>query len=303
MKRIVFMGTPDYAKAILERLIDEDSVDVVGVFTQPDKPVGRKQVITPSSVKVVAQAHEIALFQPKSLKQDSFKETIKALKPDFIIVAAFGQILPQEILDIAVCVNLHASMLPRYRGASPIQEALLHGDTTTGVTAMLMDAKMDTGAIIDTKRIDIAHEDVASTLFDKLTKAACDLTIDVIEHFDKHNVVAQDERHATYCKKISKHDGLVDFNDAQLLFNKYRAYTPWPGVFLESGLKLKSIQLLDTTKSHQAGKILHINKESIDVGCTQGVVRILAVQPVSKKEMAVVDYINGKRLGCDDTLS
>jgi len=298
--RVVFMGTPDYAKTILEALFRDDAIEVVAVFTQPDKPVGRHKTITPSSVKVVAQQYNVPIFQPTSLRREDFSETIRNLHPDYIVVAAFGQLLPQAILDIAPCINLHASILPAYRGASPIQEALLHGDNRTGVTAMLMDAGMDTGAILAIEEVAITPETMAQTLFVELAEVAAQLTLNVLHSYSRYTPHAQHSSKASYCTKITKEQGAVTFDNAQDLFNKYRAFTPWPGLFLESGLKLLSLGLIEVGTHHSEGEIVAIAPEYIDVGCTLGLIRLFEVQPPSKKAMKASDYIRGKRLGVGD---
>lgn len=297
------MGTPDYAKSILERLVQTDGMNVVAVYTQPDKPVGRKKVMTPPEVKTLAQKNAVDVYQPNRLRDEGTVKELLKIKCDYIIVAAYGQILPREILDHAPCINLHASILPQYRGASPIQQTLLNGDKQTGVTAMFMEEGLDTGDIIKIDTIDVADDEMLETLFDRLTEVAADLTIDVLQNFDTFTSVAQDDALSTHCKKITKADGEVAFNNAQTLYNKYRAFTPWPGVYLQSGLKLKKITLEEKSSQNISGTILKIDSDSIVVGCTTGSIRIFSVQPVSKKEMQVMAFINGKRLSVSDTLS
>jgi len=300
---VIFMGTPDYAEKILERLIQTNGVNVVAVYTQPDKPVGRKKVLTPPPVKTLALENNIAIYQPTLLRDDETVSELLKIRCDYIVVAAYGQILPREILDHAPCINLHASILPEYRGASPIQQTLLNGDKETGVTAMMMEEGLDTGDIIKIEKIDVGDDEMVEGLFDKLTLTACDLTIDVLENFNNFTPIKQDDTVATHCKKITKADGEVTFDDGVILYNKYRAFTPWPGIFLESGLKLKNIKLEDKTSSNEAGKILSTDKESIVVGCKRGSIRIYSVQAPSKKEVGILSYINGKRLSVSDTLS
>jgi methionyl-tRNA formyltransferase len=300
---VIFMGTPDYADHILHKLIDDSEINVKAVYTQPDKPVGRKKVLTPPPVKTTALEHDIVVYQPQRLREESVVDELLQIECDYIIVAAYGQILPRAILDHAPCINLHASILPQYRGASPIQQTLLNGDKETGVTAMLMEEGLDTGDIIKIEKISVSDDMMLEELFEKLTRVAADLTIDVVKHFAKYEPLPQDEAHATHCKKITKADGLVSFDDAQTLFNKYRAFTPWPGIYLESKLKLKKIALNERESSNTSGEILAIDKESIIVGCEQGSIRIFRVQPESKKEMDVLAYINGKRLSVADNLS
>jgi methionyl-tRNA formyltransferase len=300
---IIFMGTPDYAEQILKSILDTQGMNVVAVYTQPDKPVGRKKVMTPPVVKTLAQEYNIDVYQPNRLRDADTVEELLKLECDFIVVAAYGQILPLKILQHAPCINLHASILPMYRGASPIQQTLLNGDKKTGVTAMLMDVGLDTGDILKIDTIDVSDDEMLETLFDKLTKTASKLTIDVLENFNSYTPLKQDEAKATHCAKITKHDGEVSFSDATKLYNKYRAFTPWPGIFLQSGLKLKNIKLEDKDSVNENGKILLVEKDSIVVGCEQGSIRVYKVQPASKKEMDVISYINGKRLSCEDTLS
>ncbi|BCD67773.1 methionyl-tRNA formyltransferase [Nitratiruptor sp. YY09-18] len=300
--RIVFMGTPDYATKILEGLLD--SFEVVALVTQPDKPVGRKQILTPPHTKkfVLDRGLSLKIMQPPTLKDEKIIEELRSLSPDFIVVAAYGMLLPREVLEIAPCINLHASLLPKYRGASPIQSALLHGDTTTGVTAMLMDEGLDTGAILGYSVCDITIEDTAITLFEKLSLLAKELTPVILRNFSSILPIAQEDVDASYCKKIKKSDGLVKFVNALEVYNRYRAFIVWPGVYLESGLKLKEIHLVETTQKHNAGEILEIEDEAVIVGCLQGSLKIERVQPPSKKEMSAIDYIRGKRLKVGDYL-
>ncbi len=301
--RIIFMGTPDYAEAILKKLISNDSMDVVAVYTQPDKPVGRKKIMTPPSVKTLALENNIAVYQPDRLRDSKTIEELLKIESDYIVVAAYGQILPREVLDHAPCINLHASILPEYRGASPIQQTLLNGDSKTGVTAMLMEEGLDTGDIIKIKTIEVKSDEMVESLFHRLTDVASELTIDVLENFNSYTPVKQDDTLSSHCKKITKQDGEVEFLDANELYNKYRAYTPWPGIYLNSGLKLKNIKVEETKSKNSAGEILKIDDESVIIGCKNGSIKLFKVQPASKKEMDAVSYINGKRLSVADTLS
>ncbi|MDQ1267458.1 MAG: methionyl-tRNA formyltransferase [Campylobacterota bacterium] len=301
--KIIFMGTPDYAGRILEKIINNKNMEVVAVYTQPDKPVGRKKVLTPPIVKTIALQNNIRVYQPNRLRETDVVAELKKIECDYIVVAAYGQILPKEILNHAPCINLHASILPQYRGASPIQQALLNGDTKTGVTAMLMDEGLDTGDIIKIQEIDVNDNEMAESLFERLTDVACELTIDVLESFNSYNPVKQDDSASSHCTKITKHDGEVAFEDAQSLFNRYRAFSTWPGIYLSSGLKLKKIELVEKESQNESGKILHIEKDFITVGCKKGSIKVYRVQPESKNEMDVLSYINGKRLAIADNLS
>ena len=301
--KIIFMGTPDYAGRILEKIITTAGIEVVAVYTQPDKPVGRKKILTPPIVKTIALQNGISVYQPNRLRDEDIIKEVISIECDYIVVAAYGQILPKEILNHAPCINLHASILPHYRGASPIQQTLLNGDTTTGVTAMLMDEGLDTGDIIKIATIDVGADEMAESLFERLADVASDLTVDVLQNFATFTPQKQNEALASHCKKITKQDGEIAFENAEEIFNKYRAFTPWPGIYLASGLKLKEIKLFENKSQNESGKILQIEKNAIIVGCKQGTLQVSRVQPESKNEMDVLSYINGKRLNLADTLS
>ena len=301
MKNIVFMGTPEYAAKIL-RALAEAKFEIAAVFTQPDKPVGRKQILTPSEVKVYAQQHlpTVPIFQPASLKDDAVAVQIKDLKPDFIVVAAYGKILPQSVLDIAPCINLHASILPKYRGASPIQSAILAGEKQTGVTAMLMDAGLDTGDMLDFIYTPCESK-MSSELFSELGELGGELIVKVLKNFENLKPQKQDDEQATHCKKISKSDGLFSFDEeAGQIYNKFRALTPWPGIYLASGLKVLSLELSE--KSGKSGEILSVEKDHVVVACKGGAVKIYELQEPSKKPTNAKAYINGKRLSVGDEL-
>ncbi|QKF82714.1 methionyl-tRNA formyltransferase [Halarcobacter ebronensis] len=304
-KKVLFMGTPDYATEIFKELLNS-KYDVVGLFTQPDKPVGRKQLITPPHIKqyCLDENIDIPIFQPEKLRGNSEAfEQIESLNPDFIVVAAYGQILPKLILDIAPCINLHASLLPKYRGASPIQESLLNDDEYTGVTAMLMEEGLDSGDILALQYLKITPTMEVKEAFDALSLIAAKLTITTLDNFEKIEPKKQNEAEVSFCKKIKKEDGLVDFSNAKKLFLKYKAYSFWPGIFLEFELKIKDIKLLDNTSSNKKGEILALEENHIVVGCKKGKISIGIIQAPSKKAVNAVDYIRGKRLNLGDILS
>lgn len=304
-KKILFMGTPDYATTIFKELI-ASRYDVVGLFTQPDKPVGRKQVLTPPHIKqfCIDENIKLPIYQPLKLRgNEEAKKQIEELKPDFIIVAAYGQILPKEILDIAPCINLHASLLPKYRGASPIQESLLNDDFYTGVTSMLMEEGLDSGDILGLQYLKITSSMEVSEAFEKLSKIAAKLTITTLDNYEKIKPLKQNESEVSFCKKIKKDDGLVNFSNAKNLYLKYKAYSYWPGIFLESELKLKDINLVEADSVNEEGKILDISKDFIVIGCKQGSLEIKTLQAPSKKAISSVDYIRGQRLEVGDLLS
>ncbi len=303
-QKIIFMGTPDYATIIFEKLLEND-YEIVALFTQPDKPVGRKQELSPPHIKKFCLENGLSLpiYQPNSLKEIASIETIKSLEADIIIVAAYGQILPKEVLDIAPCINLHASLLPKYRGASPIQQSLLNDDKFTGVTAMNMDVGLDSGDILGFKYIKIEKNTVVSELFEQLSLAAAELTLETLEKLEDIKPKKQNISLVSHCKKVTKKDGLVDFDDARKFYNKYRAYKSWPDIYLDNGLKIKNCELFEKNSTNKNGEILKIEKSFIIVGCEKGSIKIIDVQPQSKKQMNVVDYIRGARLEVGDSIS
>lgn len=304
-KKVLFMGTPDYATTIFEALINSD-YEVVGLFTQPDKPVGRKQVLTPPHIKkyCLDNSIELPIYQPEKLRNnEEAVEQIKALVPDFIIVAAYGQILPRTILDIAPCINLHASLLPKYRGASPIQESLLNDDAFTGVSSMLMEEGLDTGDILGLKYLKITPTMEVAEAFYTLSQLAASLTIKTLDRYDNIAPKKQNDSLSSLCKKIKKEHGEVNFTHAKKLYQTYKAYSYWPGVFLNTGLKLKDITLVDETSLNSRGELIEINDDFIIVGCEQGALKIKTLQAPSKKAVNAADYIRGKRLNLGDTLN
>ncbi len=304
MIKIVFMGTPDYATCILQKILKAEFM-VPLLITQPDKPIGRKQILTPPHIKnwVKKNDLDIDILQPKTLREDGIAKKISSYKPDFIIVAAYGQILPKEILEICPCINLHASILPKFRGASPIQSSILQNDEFTGVTAMLMQEGMDDGDILALSYIK-AREKKVDQLFIELSQIAAKLTLNVIKNFSHLQPIKQNSANASYCVKIKKTNGLVSFNEnASEIYQKFLAYTPWPGIFLENGLKLKNIELLETISlNHESGLIKNIKDDSIVVTCKKGSILIYSVQAASKKEMSCLDYFRGKRLSVGSKL-
>ena len=300
--KIVYMGTPHYAKEILDTLIKSEDMEVSLVLTQPDRPVGRKKVLTAPPVKSLALEHHIEVLQPNRLNDEGIFEAIEADKPDFIIVAAFGQILPKNILDIAPCINLHASLLPQYRGASPVQQSLLNGDAKSGVTSMMMEEGLDTGDMLEMIEFEIPAKMRLHALMQQLTEYASLLTLSTIRNFEDIKPVKQDESQATLCKKIKKADGEVDFEDASLVYNKYRAFEGWPGIFSANGTKIDTVTLVDTTSKNKCFEILSFEDDAVFVGCSKGALRIGTLQPASKKGMSAKAYCMGRGLKVGDSI-
>jgi len=290
------MGTPHYAKEILQTLIDDEEIEIPLVLSQPDRKAGRKGELKAPEVKVLAEEHELKILQPEKLSDEGIYEAIVEAKPDYIVVAAFGQLLPKSILDIAPCINLHASLLPQYRGASPVQQSLLNGDEFTGITAMLMEEGLDSGPILGYRYFKIPQTMLLPELMNRLSEDACALTTDIIHRFESIAPMEQNRAMATHCKKIKKVDGLVDFTSASAFYDKYRAFEGWPGIFVENGMKIKDVSLVEIESEHEEGVILEIKEESIVVGCTNGSLEIGTLQPASKKAVNAKAYCVGRGL-------
>ncbi|MBZ7931367.1 methionyl-tRNA formyltransferase [Campylobacter sp. RM12910] len=304
MKKIIFMGTPAYATCILKALLENKNFNIIALFTQPDKAVGRKQILTPSHTKAFLNNHSpnIPIFTPKSLKDEVIIKQIRDLKPDFIVVAAYGKILPKAILDIAPCVNLHASLLPKYRGASPIQSAILNGDEKSGICTMLMEEGLDTGPILESLECNIKNKN-SSEVFEILANLAAKLIISTLLNFKNLIPKKQDENLATQCTKIKKEDGMIVLYNAKEIYQKYLAFNPWPNIFLNNGLKFLELELVDENKQfNQEGEILELEKESFLLSCKQGILRIKKLQESGKKVLDGRTYLNGKRLKVGDCL-
>lgn len=300
MKNIVFMGTPSYASKILEKIY-KAKFNILAIYTQPDKPVGRSQALTPPDVKKLAIDLGLSdiVYQPKSLKDSGVKEHIKSLNPDIIIVAAYGQILPRDILDIAPCVNLHASILPAYRGASPIQSAILDKNNLSGITAMAMNEGLDSGDILAFSILDITGMN-SYELFDKLSIMAANLTIKVLNEYKNINPIKQFDALSSKCKKIKKDDGLVDFSvdSTSQIWAKFLAYYGWPGIFTKNGIKILDMEVANLNGG--IGEILSINDNGFVVGVNNGSILIKTLQAAGKKPVDAKSYLNGKRLGVGD---
>jgi methionyl-tRNA formyltransferase len=277
-------------------------MEVSLVLTQPDRPVGRKKVLTAPPVKALALEYNIEVLQPNRLSDEGIEDTIKAVKPDFIVVAAFGQILPKSILDIAPCINLHASLLPQYRGASPVQQSLLNGDEKTGVTSMLMEEGLDTGPMLEKIEFIIPDEMRLYALMQQLTDDACELTLSTLRNYKNITAQEQDESQATLCKKIKKSDGEVNFDNARVIYNKYRAFEGWPSIFAANGTKFDGLSLVDTNSNNKALEILSFIDDSVVVGCLEGALQIATLQPASKKAMTAKAYCVGRGLKVGDLI-
>ena len=299
--RIVFMGTPDYAAVTLQKLIDE-KYDLLAVFAQPDKPVGRKQILTPPETKVIAQKYNIPVFQPKTLRDGEAYSILKELDPDVIVVVAYGKILPKEILDLSKygCINGHASLLPKLRGSAPIQWAIVNGEKQTGVTTMQMDEGMDTGDILETTVVDIGEQETAEELFDRLSVLSADLMISTLKKAQAGtlNPIKQNEAEATYAPIIKKEMAHIDFTKtADEICNMVRGFYSWPCAFcFINGKRIKVIKAVSANlRANECGRVIE-SDDRLVVSCSGGSVELLLVQPEGAKAMEAKTMLNGHKI-------
>ncbi|WP_447985392.1 methionyl-tRNA formyltransferase [Nitrospira sp. Nam74] len=301
--RIVFMGTPQFAVPSLEALLhSEDSV--VGVVTQPDKPKGRGQTMAISPIKQLAEKAGVPILQPLKMKDPAFLDALRAWQPDLIAVTAFGRILPPVILDLPPkgCVNVHGSLLPKYRGAGPIQWALINGEAETGITTMLMDAGMDTGAMLLQERVPIDAEDTAGSLSEKLGKVGGPLLVETIRRLKAGTLTPrpQDNSQATMAPLLEKEMGQIDWTSAAIhIANRVRGLSPWPGAFTHAGQErwtIWKVRALGDPTTAEPGTVVGVTKEAIQVATGLGLLAILELQPANSRRMAVQHYLAGHRL-------
>ncbi len=304
--RIVYMGTPDFAVPALEKLAQSPDYTVAAVFTQPDKPKGRKMVMTPPDVKVCAEKLGIPVFQPSSMRSEEAYNSLKELNPDVIVVAAYGQILPQAVLDLPKfgCVNIHGSLLPKYRGAAPIQQSVLDGEKVTGVTTMLMDVGLDTGDILLKAETEIGENETAGELFDRLAVLGGELIVQTLDKLKKGEITPQkqDESLATHTSKITKDLCPIDFNKtAYEVHNKVRGLNPWPVAVTEiAGKTVKVYSSRVSDMSGAAGTILSL--KPFVVACGDKSVELIEIQPQGKKRMTAQAFLAGHKLNIGDKL-
>lgn len=295
-KRVVFMGTPDFSVPVLEKLIE--NTNVVLVVTKKDAYVGRKKVLTESPVAICAHEHNIEVYKPNKLKEDY--EYILNKKPDIIITCAYGSIVPKVVLDYPSygCINVHASLLPKYRGASPIVASILNGEKETGITIMYMDEGIDTGNIIMSRSIKIEDNDNSLSLSNKLSLLGANLLIDTLpkifegENFD----IPQDNEEATYVGMLKREDEHIDFNNSvENIKNQVRAFSPEPYAFIniaDTEYKISEVEIKKCDVS-KIGIIVEVNKDSFGITAKDGIVYIKRIKPSGKKEMSVKDFFNG----------
>lgn len=293
--KVIFMGTPEFSVPVLEWLIE--NTNVVLVVTQPDKEIGRDKKVSFSPVKKCALNHNVEVFQPVKIKKDF--EIISEINPDIIITCAYGQIISQDILDIPKygCINIHGSLLPEYRGASPIQSALLDGKTETGITLMYMDAGMDTGDMIAKKNCEITPEDNMGSLHDKLSLLGRNLLAESFESIINGtcNRVSQDDSKASYTHMITREDESLDFSlEGNVIVNKIRAFSPWPlANFKINGEEYKVIKASFEKKNVSETHKIEFGKKEMNISCKNGIIKLERIKPFGKKEMDIAAYVNG----------
>ncbi len=299
--KIVYMGTPDYAVPTLESLIN-DGHSIEAVFCQPDKPVGRKKIMTPPAVKVFALSKGLTVYQPETLKSDEVYELLKEISPDAIVVVAYGKILPERILKLPPlgCINGHGSILPSYRGAAPIQWAVINGESETGVTAMFMDKGIDTGDILKISKTKIGEYETAEELFGRLSVLTAELLTEVLKDVEqgKINPIKQNEEQATYAPIINKEMALIDFSKSAIeIFNAVKGFNSWPVAYcMYEGKRLKVFScVVNGTSDLPCGTV--VNAEKLSVVCGDGkCIELKEIQLEGSKRMSAEEFLMGKKI-------
>ena len=299
--RVVFMGTPDIAATCFKRIIAH-GFEIVGCYTQPDRPKGRGMKMVFSAVKEVAISHNLPVFQPENFREEETVEQLRALQPDVLAVVAYGRILPQRVLDIPKlgCINIHASLLPQYRGSAPYQWAVLDGLAETGVSAQYMAAKMDAGDVIGVAKTPIGENETAGQLLDRLAVLGADLLRDTLRQVESGTAVAtkQDEAAVTYAPMLDKSMCPIDFTkSARQIHNQVRGLHPWPVATMElKGQRFKVHETRVLDRSGKPGEILELNKQGLVIACGDGAIEIRQLQAEGGKRMAAPDYFRGHPL-------
>lgn len=299
--KIIFAGTPDFAARHLDALLASEH-QVVAVFTQPDRPAGRGNKLTPSPVKVLAQSNEIPVFQPTSLRPEESQQLVANLQADIMVVVAYGLILPKAVLDMPRlgCINVHGSLLPRWRGAAPIQRALWAGDSETGVTIMQMDVGLDTGDMLYKLACPVTAEDTSATLYDKLAQLGPQGLLETLSQLadNRAHPEKQDEALANYAEKLSKEEARLNWQlPAMQLERCIRAFNPWPMSFFnidDQPIKVWQASVLPHADK-QPGEIIQADKQGIKIATAEGVLNLLQLQPAGKKPMSAQDLLNSRR--------
>jgi methionyl-tRNA formyltransferase len=307
--RIIFAGTPDFAAESLKALLQTEHT-VCAVYTQPDRPAGRGRKLTPSPVKQIALEHAIPVEQPLNFKSEDSLAQLKSYQADLMVVVAYGLLLPQAVLDTPRlgCINVHASLLPRWRGAAPIQRAILAGDTETGVGIMKMEAGLDTGPVLLEARCPIRNDDTAQLLHDRLAQLGAESLVTSLTGIEDRLAQAkpQDEANKTYARKLEKQEALVDWqHSAEQILRQVNAFNPWPVAQTQwhgDTMRIWLAQLADTTQHGEPGEVLAVSQAGIDIACGEGALRITQLQIPGKRAMAVRDFLNANQLKVGEQL-
>lgn len=298
--KIMFMGTPDFASYILEKLIN-DGYDVGSVVTKVDAKKDRGQKIKFSAVKETAIKYNIPVYQPENLKEENFGEILRNENPDMIVVVAYGKILPKYVLSYPKyhCINVHASILPKYRGSAPIQYAVMMGEKESGVTTMLMNEGLDTGDILCVKKVEITDDETCGTLHDKLAVVGYDTLKYTIENIDTITPIPQNDDEMTYAPPIKKEETIIDFsNDVKDVYNKIRGFYPFPGTSFrieDRSYKIHKSEIYSYEDKGEYGKIIEFSKDKLLISAKGGIINITELQPQGKKKMSIRDFYNGNK--------
>jgi len=297
-KRLIFAGTPEFSVPCLQALLNYEQT-VCAVYTQPDRKAGRGRKLQASPIKSVALEHGIEVYQPVNLTEPEIQAQLKALQADLMIVVAYGLLLPKAVLEIprVGCINVHASLLPRWRGAAPIQRALIAGDTVTGITLMQMDVGLDTGAMLKTERCEILPEDTGQTLHDRLAQLGAQMLTNTIDQIESLPATPQDDNQASYAKKLDKAEALLDWQEpATVLERKVRAFNPWPiaqANLFNQTLRIWAARALPSVPTNKPiGEVNYCQRDGIDVVTADGILRLLKVQRAGGKPISVSDFLN-----------
>lgn len=299
--RILFFGTPLFARIVLESFVNDANFNVVGLVTQQDKPFNRtRELKMPDTKAFLCENHiEIPIYQPQNLQ--GFGEILATLRFDVILVVAYGRILPKSIINAYPCFNIHASILPKYRGASPMQEMILRDEKYMGVSVIKIQESLDSGEILGVSYVKNEYDDIVA-LGEKLSVLGANLAKKVLRNLAEIAPLAQNEAESSLCKKITKNDGLIALDSAREVFLRALAYKGYPNIFLESGLKLFEVKLNEAQGTHKSGEILGISGDSIIIGCKMGSIKVGALQDSGKKRLPARAYLNGRRLKIGDIL-